>query len=72
MDRTAWELLDEAVRRGYDIRIGFENPLRLRNSKSAQSIAELVREGRTLVESLGLEKGHKTDGAVSQEHRNGR
>lgn len=56
MDRTAWELLDEGVRRGYDIRIGFEDTLRLRNGKTAQSSAELVREARTLVESLGLGK----------------
>jgi len=56
MDRTAWELLDEAVRRGYDIRIGFEDTLRLRDGKTAQSSAELVREARTLVESLGLGK----------------
>jgi uncharacterized protein (DUF849 family) len=55
-DRTAWELLDEALRRGYDIRIGFEDTLRLRNGKTAQSNAELVREARTQVESLGLGK----------------
>jgi uncharacterized protein (DUF849 family) len=55
-DRTAWQLLDEALRRGYDIRIGFEDTLRLRNGKRAQSNAELVREARTQVESLGLGK----------------
>jgi uncharacterized protein (DUF849 family) len=55
-DRTAWELLDEALCRGYDIRIGFEDTLRLRNGKTAQSNAELVREARTQVESLGLGK----------------
>jgi uncharacterized protein (DUF849 family) len=55
-DRAAWQLLDEALRRGYDIRIGFEDTLRLRNGKTAQSNAELVREARTQVESLGLGK----------------
>lgn len=55
-DRTAWELLDEAVRRGYDIRIGFEDTLTLRNGKTAQSNAELVREAQTRVESLGSKK----------------
>jgi uncharacterized protein (DUF849 family) len=55
-DGTAWELLDEAIRRGYDIRIGFEDTLRLRDGKTAQSNAELVREARTRVESLGSEK----------------
>jgi uncharacterized protein (DUF849 family) len=55
-DRTAWELLDEALRRGYDIRIGFEDTLRLRDGKTAQSNAELVREALTQVESLGLGK----------------
>jgi uncharacterized protein (DUF849 family) len=55
-DRTAWELLDEAIRRGYDIRIGFEDTLRLRDGKTAQSNADLVREARTRVESLGSKK----------------
>jgi len=55
-DRMAWELLDEALRRGYNIRIGFEDTLRLRNGKTAQSNAELVREARTQVESLGRGK----------------
>ena len=55
---TAWELLDEAIRRGYDIRIGFEDTLRLRNGKTAPSNAELVHEARTRVESLSSKKEH--------------
>jgi uncharacterized protein (DUF849 family) len=55
-DRTAWELLDEAIRRGYDTRIGFEDTLRLPGGRTAQSNAELVREARTRVESLGGKK----------------
>ncbi len=55
---TAWELVDEAVRRGYDVRIGFEDTLRLRSGEMAQSNAELVREARTQMESLGGEKSN--------------
>jgi uncharacterized protein (DUF849 family) len=43
LDATAWTLLDEAVARGYDTRIGFEDALTLPDGEAAPSNADLVR-----------------------------
>lgn len=43
VDLTAWTLLDEAVARGYDSRIGFEDALTLPEGEAARSNADLVR-----------------------------
>ena len=43
VDTTAWTLLDEAVARGYDSRIGFEDALTLPDGGGARSNADLVR-----------------------------
>jgi hypothetical protein len=43
VDLTAWTLLDEAVARGYDSRIGFEDALTLPEGGAARSNADLVR-----------------------------
>lgn len=43
VDVTAWTLLDEAVARGYDSRIGFEDALSLPEGGAARSNADLVR-----------------------------
>jgi uncharacterized protein (DUF849 family) len=40
---TAWDLVAEAARRGYDSRIGLEDTLRLPDGKVAPGNAELVR-----------------------------
>lgn len=40
---TAWDLVAEAARRGYDTRIGLEDTLRLPDGKQAPGNAELVR-----------------------------
>ena len=43
-DSTAWAILDVALGRGYDIRMGFEDTLRLRDGSIAQDNAALVRD----------------------------
>jgi uncharacterized protein (DUF849 family) len=52
VDATAWALLDEAVARGYDSRIGFEDALTLPDGREAGSNAELVRAARARVAAL--------------------
>jgi uncharacterized protein (DUF849 family) len=44
LNRTAWDLIDAAVKRGYDTRIGFEDTLLLPNGAQAESNAALVME----------------------------
>lgn len=41
---TAWPMLDEAIARGYDVRIGLEDTLVLPDGRMAQDNAELVTE----------------------------
>jgi uncharacterized protein (DUF849 family) len=43
-NRTAWDLIDEAVKRGYDTRIGFEDVLMLPDGRLAEGNAELIAE----------------------------
>ncbi len=42
VNRTAWELIDVAAKRGYDTRVGFEDVLTLPDGGQAKSNAELV------------------------------
>jgi uncharacterized protein (DUF849 family) len=51
VDATAWGLLDEAVARGYDSRIGFEDALTLPDGGAARSNADLVRAAWARVRS---------------------
>ena len=51
VDTTVWELMDEAIRRGHSVRIGFEDTLELRNGKTARDNAELVREANSNLET---------------------
>jgi uncharacterized protein (DUF849 family) len=44
LNHTAWDLIDAAVKRGYDTRIGFEDALVLPNGVQAASNAALVAE----------------------------
>jgi uncharacterized protein (DUF849 family) len=46
VDATAWPLLREAVRRGYDARIGLEDTLRLPGGEVARDNTELIRAAR--------------------------
>ena len=46
VDATAWPLLQEAGRRGYDARIGLEDTLRLPDGELAGDNLELVRAAR--------------------------
>jgi uncharacterized protein (DUF849 family) len=46
VDATAWPLLQEAARRGYDARIGLEDTLRLPGGELAGDNLELVRAAR--------------------------
>lgn len=47
VDATAWPLLREAARRGYEARIGLEDTLRLPEGELAGDNVELVRAART-------------------------
>jgi uncharacterized protein (DUF849 family) len=49
VDPTAWPLLREAVRRGYDIRIGLEDTLRLPDGEIAGDNLELIRAAKTWI-----------------------
>jgi len=51
-DATAWPLLDEAVRRGYDARIGLEDTLGLPDGTPADGNGALVREARRRLQRL--------------------
>jgi uncharacterized protein (DUF849 family) len=44
LNGTAWDLIDAAVKRGYDTRIGFEDTLQLPNGAQAASNVALVTE----------------------------
>jgi uncharacterized protein (DUF849 family) len=46
LDATAWPLLEEAKRRGYGSRIGFEDTLSMPDGSRAESNAELVAAAR--------------------------
>jgi uncharacterized protein (DUF849 family) len=51
---TAWELIDEAARRGYDTRIGFEDVLTLPDGAQAKTNGALVAEaGKRARSALG-------------------
>jgi uncharacterized protein (DUF849 family) len=45
-EATAWPIMEDAIARGYDIRIGFEDTLFLPDGTFAQTNAELVAEAR--------------------------
>jgi len=49
VDATAWPLLEEAARRGYDARIGFEDTLLLPDGSPAKSNAQLVETARSVI-----------------------
>ena len=44
LNSTAWELIDEAAKRGYDMRIGFEDVLNMPDGNQAASNGALVAE----------------------------
>lgn len=46
-ERTAWPLLDVAIQRGYDTRIGFEDTLLMPDGSHAESNAALVAAAET-------------------------
>lgn len=48
-DSTAWPLLKEARKRGYDARIGFEDILTLPDGKEAKSNGELIAAAQQLL-----------------------
>lgn len=47
--RSAWPVLEEAVRRGFDVRIGLEDVLVLPNGQPARDNAELVSAARVII-----------------------
>lgn len=46
VDATAWPLLEESARRGYDLRIGLEDTLRLPGGEIAKDNVELIGAAR--------------------------
>ena len=52
-DATAWPLLDEALRRGYDTRIGLEDALTLPDGSPARDNAQLVAEAHRRASQYG-------------------
>jgi len=57
MEQTAWPILDEAVARGYDLRIGFEDVLTLPDGSLAASNAALVAEAARRIEHRSKSSG---------------
>jgi uncharacterized protein (DUF849 family) len=53
IEATAWPLLDAALLRGYDVRIGLEDTLRLPDGRIARDNAELVAAARERVVLAG-------------------
>jgi uncharacterized protein (DUF849 family) len=51
VDATAWPLLDEAIARGYDGRIGFEDTFALPDGTRAATNADLVRAAKRRAKS---------------------
>jgi uncharacterized protein (DUF849 family) len=49
VDATAWPLLREAVRRGYDARIGLEDTLRLPGGEVAGDNLDMIRAAKTWI-----------------------
>ena len=49
VDATAWPLLREAVRRGYDARIGLEDTLRLPGGEVAGDNLDVIRAAKTWI-----------------------
>jgi uncharacterized protein (DUF849 family) len=54
MEATAWPLLDEALRRGYDTRIGLEDTLALPDGRPARDNAQLVAEAHRRAADYGV------------------
>ncbi|HKV45052.1 MAG TPA: 3-keto-5-aminohexanoate cleavage protein [bacterium] len=52
-DRAAWPVLEAAVRRGYDVRIGFEDTLTLPDGRPGERNADLVEAAVALVRRGG-------------------
>jgi uncharacterized protein (DUF849 family) len=52
-ETTAWPMLDEAIRRGYGVRIGFEDTLFMPDERRASDNAELVSEAVRRVRDSG-------------------
>jgi uncharacterized protein (DUF849 family) len=51
---TAWPMVDEAARRGYDTRIGLEDTLLMPDGSPASGNAELVGTARERVDGVRL------------------
>lgn len=54
LNRTAWDLIDAASKRGYDTRIGFEDVLTLPDGSVAASNAALIAEAAERVRKSSL------------------
>jgi uncharacterized protein (DUF849 family) len=50
-EATSWPMMDEAIRRGYDVRIGLEDTLVLPDGRGARDNAELVAEAARRVQA---------------------
>ena len=65
LNATAWELIDEAARRGYDTRVGFEDVLTLPNADKAASNAALVEEAVRRTRAISEKHGKNNQRAWS-------
>jgi uncharacterized protein (DUF849 family) len=54
VETTAWPLLDKALRRGYDTRIGLEDTLAMPDGSLASDNAQLVEEARRRAADYGV------------------
>ena len=52
-EATAWQMMDEAIARGYDVRIGLEDTLVMPDGRIAKDNVELVAEAVRRVEEWG-------------------
>ena len=46
-ESTTWSLMNDAIKKGYDIRVGFEDTLLFPDGAQARTNAELVLEARS-------------------------
>jgi uncharacterized protein (DUF849 family) len=53
-EATAWPMMDEAITRGYDVRIGLEDTVILPDGSIARNNAELIGEGVRRLRQAGI------------------
>ena len=59
-EATVWPLMDEAIARGYDVRIGLEDTVLLPDGRTAKDNVELVEEAVRRVGAVSIRAGAST------------